>query len=154
MTDIRTFRYFVDNAWHEPVSGQYIESENPANGEVWARVPDCNQEDVKPAVAAAKAAFYEGPWGRMMPAERGRMMRRIGDVISKHADRLGEIETRDNGKLPKNITPSLKPGAWQVDSWHYYAGMCDKCEGSRIHLPIDVVQMGGPRNAIDKRTGR
>ena len=53
-------------------------------------------------------------------------------MISKHADRLGEIDTRDNGKLAKNITPSLKPDAWQVDSWHYYAGMCDKFEGSLI----------------------
>ena len=60
------------------------------------------------------------------------MLRRIGDAISRHADRLGEIETRDNGKLAKNITPSLKPDAWQVDSWHYYAGMCDKFEGSLI----------------------
>ena len=129
---MKTYQYFVDNAWHDPVSGEYIDSENPANGEVWARVPDCNAEDVAGAVAAAKSAFYDGPWGRMLPAARGRMLRRIGDAISRNADRLGEIETRDNGKLPKNITPSLKPDAWQVDSWHYYAGMCDKFEGSLI----------------------
>lgn len=136
---MKTFLYFADNAWHDPDSGQYIVSENPAIGEVWAQVPDCNQADVDRAVAAAKAAFYNGPWGRMMPAERGRVMRRIGDVISQHADRLGEIETRDNGKLPKNITPSLKPDAWQVDSWHYYAGMCDKFEGSLI--PAEMPNM-------------
>ena len=136
---MKTFQYFVDNTWHEPASGQYFDSENPANGEVWAQVPDCNLADVKRAVAAAKAAFYEGPWGMMMPAERGRVLRRMGDVISRHADRLGEIETRDNGKLVKNITPSLKPDAWQVDSFHYYAGMCDKFEG-RL-LPSEVPDM-------------
>lgn len=136
---MKTFQYFVDNTWHEPASGQYFDSENPANGEVWAQVPDCNLADVKRAVAAAKAAFYEGPWGMMMPAERGRVLRRMGDVISRHADRLGEIETRDNGKLAKNITPSLKPDAWQVDSFHYYAGMCDKFEG-RL-LPSEVPDM-------------
>ena len=119
---MKTFQYFADNRWHDPASGQYFDSENPAIGEVWARVPDCNGDDVNRAGAAARAAFYDGPWGRLLPAERGRMLRRIGDVISKHADRLGEIETRDNGKLPKNITPSLKPDAWQVDSWNYYAG--------------------------------
>ena len=136
---MRTFQYFVDNAWHEPVSGGYFDSENPANGEIWARVPDCNGEDVNRAVAAARAAFYDGPWGKMLPAERGRVMRRIGDVISKHAERIGEIETRDNGKLPKAITPSLKPGAWSVDSFHYYAGMCDKFEGSLI--PAEMPDM-------------
>ena len=129
---MKKFQYFVDNSWHKPASGQYFDSENPCVGEVWAQVPDCNREDINRAVTAAKAAFYNGPWGRMMPAERGRVMRRIGDVISKNADRIGEIETRDNGKLAKNITPSLKPGAWQVDSWHYYAGMCDKFEGRLI----------------------
>ena len=136
---MKTFQYFVDNAWHVPASGQYFDSEDPTIGEVWARVPDCNREDVDVAVAAAKAAFYDGPWGKLLPAERGRMMRRIGDVISKHADRLGAIETRDNGKLAKNITPSLRDGAWQVDSWHYYAGMCDKFEGSLI--PAEMPNM-------------
>ena len=136
---MKEYQYFVNNHWYKPRSGQYLQSENPANGEVWAQVPDCDAEDVNAAVAAAKAAFYQGPWGRMMSAERGRLMRRIGDVISKHADHLGAIETRDNGKLPKNITPSLKADAWQVDSFHYYAGMCDKFEGSLI--PAEVPDM-------------
>ncbi len=129
---MKTFQYFVNNEWHEPASGNYFDSENPADGEVWARVPDCNAEDVARAVAAAKAAYYDGPWGKMQPAARGRLLRRIGDTISRHADRLGAIETRDNGKLPKNITPSLQADAWQVDSFHYYAGMCDKFEGRLI----------------------
>lgn len=139
MTELKTFQYFANNEWHEPASGKYFESENPAIGEAWAKVPDCNQDDVNRAVMAAKAAFYDGPWGRLLPAERGRMLRRIGEVISRHADHLGEIETRDNGKLAKNITPSLKPDAWQVDSWSYYAGMCDKFEGSLI--PAEVRDM-------------
>ena len=129
---MKTFQYFVDNGWREPASGNYFDSENPTTGEVWAQVPDCNTEDVARAVAAAGAAFYEGPWGRMQAAERGRMLRRIGDAISRHASRLGEIETRDNGKLPGQITPGLEAGGWLVDSWHYYAGMCDKFEGRVI----------------------
>ena len=68
---MKTFQYFANNDWHEPASGEYFDSENPANGEVWAQVPDCNAEDVARAVAAARAAFYEGPWGSMQPAERG-----------------------------------------------------------------------------------
>ena len=136
---MKTFQYFANNEWYNPASGKYFGSENPANGETWAQVPDCNTEDVNRAVAAAKAAFYDGPWGKMLPAERGRYMRRIGDVISKHADRLGAIETQDNGKLPKAITPGLKEGQWQVDSWHYYAGMCDKFEGSLI--PAEIPNM-------------
>ena len=136
---MRTFDYFVNNCFVAPLSGEYIESENPANAEVWAQVPNCGNDDVNRAVEAAKAAFYEGQWGQMMPAQRGRILRRMGDLISRHADRLGSIETKDNGKLPGNITPSLRPGAWQVDSFHYYAGMCDKFEG-RL-LPTEVPDM-------------
>lgn len=132
MADIRTFQYFANNQWHDPADGVWFDSENPANGEVWARVPDCREADVDRAVAAAREAFYYGPWGRMLSAERGRVLRRIGDVISKHAERLGAIETQDNGKLPHMITPGLKEGHWLVDSWHYYAGMCDKFEGRVI----------------------
>ncbi|SDE07432.1 aldehyde dehydrogenase family protein [Ruegeria marina] len=138
MADIRTYRYFAGNTWHDPATGRWIDSENPATGEVWARVPDCGPEDVARAVAAARTAFRDGPWGRMQPAERGRALRRIGDVISAHADRLGAVELLDNGRLP-NIAPGLKPGGWQVDSWHYYAGMCDKIEGRVI--PAEVPDM-------------
>ncbi len=127
---MKSFQYFVGNRWYEPATGNYFDSENPADGEVWARVPDCGIEDVNRAVAAAKSAFYGGPWGRLLPAERGRVLRRIGDVIAANAERLGAVETRDNGKLPKNITPSLT--SWQVDSFYYYAGMCDKFEGRLI----------------------
>ena len=132
MSELRKFQYFVNNNWYDPIGGKYFNSENPANGEDWAKIPDCTEADINNAVLAAKAAFYDGPWGSMHPSERGRILRRIGDVISKHADRLGTIETLDNGKLPKMITPGLKPDQWQVDSWHYYAGMCDKFEGSLI----------------------
>ncbi|MEW2913257.1 aldehyde dehydrogenase [Leisingera sp. JC11] len=129
---IRNFQYFAGNAWHDPAEGGYIDSENPANGQVWARVPDCRSADVGRAVAAAKSAFYDGPWGRMQPAERGRCLRRMGDAVSKHAERLGLVETQDNGKLPSMITPGLREGQWLVDSFHYYAGMCDKFEGRVI----------------------
>lgn len=139
MTEIKRFQYFAHNEWHDPIDGGYIPSEDPSVGKVWAEVPDCRIDDIKHAVQAAHTAFYDGPWGQMRAAERGRYLRRIGDVISTHAERLGAVETHDNGKLPGQITPSLKPGGWLVDSWHYYAGMCDKFEGSLI--PADAPDM-------------
>ena len=136
MGDLKTFKYFVANKWHDPINKDWFDSENPATGEVWAKVPNCGKDDVDKAVTAAKHAFYNGPWGTLMPSERGKFLRKIGDVISKHAERLGKIETQDNGKLPNQIIPSLKQNGWLVDSWHYYAGMCDKFEGKLI--PTDL----------------
>ena len=134
---MKTYQYYAGGAWHEPASGQWIDSENPALGEAWARIPDCNAEDVNRAVQAAHECFHNGPWSRMNAAERGRLLRRIGDMIVNNAERLGAVETRDNGKLAKNITPSLK--SWQTDSFYYYAGMTDKLEGSLI--PVDMPDM-------------
>ena len=53
-------------------------------------------------------------------------------------DSLGAVELRDNGRT-SNIAPGLSEGGWQVDSWHYYAGLCDKFEGSLI--PAEMPNM-------------
>ena len=137
MSEIKTYKYYADNKWHDPSSGQYFESEDPSIGKVWAKLPDCNAVDVNIAVKSAKKAYYDGPWGKIHPSERGRILNRIGDIIAKNAERIGQIETKDNGKLPKNITPSLT--SWQTESFYYYAGMCDKFEG-RL-LPSEVPNM-------------
>ena len=57
MESLTTYQYFAGGEWHEPASGKWIESENPATCEVWARIPDCNEVDVDRAVQAAKSAF-------------------------------------------------------------------------------------------------
>ena len=132
MVELKKYKYFVNNEWREPNTGKFFESENPANGSSWAEVAECCSDDVDLAVLAAKKAYYEGDWAEMLPSERGRYLRKIGEVISKYASKIGQVETTDNGKLPKQITPSLKENSWSVDTWHYYAGMCDKFEGRLI----------------------
>jgi aldehyde dehydrogenase (NAD+) len=131
---MKTYQYYAGGSWHDPACGRWIDSENPATGEVWARIPDCNSDDIETAVKAARSCFYDGTWARMNHAERGRLLRRMGDVVSANAARLGAVETQDNGKLAKNITPSLT--SWLTDSFYYYGGMVDKLEGSVI--PVDA----------------
>jgi aldehyde dehydrogenase (NAD+) len=94
---METYAYYADNKWRQPASGEYFDSENPYSGETWARIPRCDEKDANLAVQAAYRAYHEGPWGRMSPSERGEMVRRLGDAVARHADRLAEIETRDNG---------------------------------------------------------
>ena len=70
---MKTYKYYVGGSWHEPASGQYIDSENPAIGETWARFPDCNARQTWTArCRQRRTAFYRRPLAAHDP-ERARV---------------------------------------------------------------------------------
>src|SRR5271170_3744838 len=89
---------FIDGEWVDAASGRTFETPNPATGETLATVAEGDAEDIKRAVKAARRAFDDGPWSRMTPSDRGRIIWRIGELILAHADELAQLETLDNGK--------------------------------------------------------
>ena len=89
---------FIDGRWADAASGRTFETPNPATGEILARVAEGEAEDINRAVKAARRAFEAGPWSRMTPSERGRIIWRIGDLILEHLDELAQLESLDNGK--------------------------------------------------------
>ena len=131
---MRRFQFYANGAWHDPAGGEWFASENPTTGETWAQIPRCRAADVDRAVRAAHAAFTDGPWAGLNPASRGKLVHRMGDALVRHAESLGAIETRDNGKRSVDITPGLT--SWLADSFYYYAGLADKIQGAAI--PVDA----------------
>ncbi|MFN8456921.1 MAG: aldehyde dehydrogenase [Anaerolineae bacterium] len=132
---VEKYQMYIGGEWVDSVSGQTFPSINPYTGEVWAEFPAAQAEDVDRAVRAARQAF-EGEWGRLLPTERSRIMRQIADKIGQHADYLGEIETRDNGKLIREMLGQVKS---LVNYYHYFAGAADKIFGEVI--PLDKPTM-------------
>src|SRR5215204_4730277 len=124
----------INGKWVPATSGKTFEVFNPANSAVIARVPDSDREDIHRAVAAARRAFENGPWSRMTPSERGKLVWRIGDIILEHADELAELESVDNGKPRAVARVADVPLA--ADLFHYMAGWATKIEGNTI--PISV----------------
>ena len=61
---VQEFKMFIDGEWLASSSGKKIETLNPENNEVWATVPEANEEDVDKAVKAAQKAF-ETSWGNL-----------------------------------------------------------------------------------------
>jgi len=113
-------------------SGQWMPSLDPYRNENWCEVPDSGEADVNAAVAAARAAFISPEWRGMTASARGALLHRLGDLITQNAQRLAEIEVRDNGKLISEMLLQLR----YLPQWfYYYAGLADKIEGSV--LPID-----------------
>src|SRR3984957_15022220 len=83
---------FINGQWTDAASGKTFETPNPATGETLAHVAEGGAEDINRAVRAARKAFDDGPWGRMTPSERGRIIWRIGDLILEHADEPPHLE--------------------------------------------------------------
>jgi phenylacetaldehyde dehydrogenase len=79
---------FIDGKWVGAASGRTFVTPNPATGNGLATVAEGGAEDIDRAVRAARRAFEEGPWSRMTPSEKGRVIWKIGDLILEHTDEL------------------------------------------------------------------
>ena len=99
-------------------------------------MPEATSDDVDRAVRAAEAAGISGRWASMTPTERGKCLRRLGDLLADASETLGRIETRDTGKMFKETRWQAK---YIAEYFHFYAGAADKIEGRT--LPIDKPDM-------------
>jgi phenylacetaldehyde dehydrogenase len=124
----------IDGKWVPAASGKTFEVFNPADGTRISIVPDSGSETINRAVAAARRAFESGPWRRMTPSDRGKILWRVGDLILQHADEFAELESVDNGKPRAVARVADVPLA--ADLFHYMAGWATKIEGNTI--PISV----------------
>ena len=124
---MRKYGAFIDGRETAPSSGIYLETVDPYTGRAWAEVARCDSADVDLAVAAAKDAFDE--WSGLRPSKRGKLIRQFADAIVANADRLAEIERRDNGKLAAEVNAQIR---YLGDYFHYYAGLADKVQGDVI----------------------
>lgn len=133
---LERFRMFIDGAWCDAGSGQTFETKNPFTGQAWARLPQADARDVDRAVQAAHAAFSNGPWASMTASDRGLLLYRLADAIAADAERLADLEVRDNGKLRVEMLGQMR----YLPRWfQYYGGLADKVEG-RV-TPIDKKNM-------------
>ncbi len=113
-----------------PAEGRRFQSINPTTGKVWGVFADSGRGDVDRAVAAARAAF-DGPWGKLSPTRRGRLMMLWGDRIADNAEQIAATETQQNGKLIAEMRAQARV---VKDFLYYFGGLADKVEGRVIPL--------------------
>ena len=130
-------KLFIDGQWTDAASGKTFETPNPATGETLANVAEGDAEDINRAVRAARKAFESGPWSRMTPSERGRLIWKIGDLILENAEELAQLESLDNGK-PVGLALHVDVRS-TVAHLRYYAGWPTKIEGGV--LPVSAPRM-------------
>jgi len=126
---IPDYQLFIGGEWVDALSGESFETVDPATGAAWARVPEAGAEDVDAAVRAARAALADPAWADLTPAARGRLLRRLADILRRDAEELAVLESTDNGKLLRETRAQC---AAIADHIEYFAGAADKVEGSVI----------------------
>ena len=125
-------RMFIGGRFVFAASGKTFPVYNPATGEVMADVPEAESEDVDRAVRAAREAFDHGPWTKMKPSERGRLMWKLADLLEQHLEEFAQLESLDNGK-PVSIA-RVADVPLSVDMFRYMAGWATKITGSTLSL--------------------
>ena len=108
MAELKRYQMYINGEWVDAENGTTFTSVNPATGETWAEVPEASEADVNRAVEAAHRAFSEGPWSTLTPTARGKMLRRLAEILAEHSEPLGRCETVDTGKL-------FQETRWQAD---------------------------------------
>ena len=130
-------KMLIGGQWVAAASGKTFETLNPATGKTLAQVAEGDAEDINRAVVAARKAFESGPWPKMTPSQRGRLLWRVAELIEEHADELALLETLDNGKPIKYSKASDVP--LTADHFRYFAGWATKIEGETI--PVSIPNM-------------
>ena len=128
---MQTYGNRINNQQVMPTDDRWLQTSSPYTGEVWARVPD-SPAAVDTAVAAARKAFDEGRWPRMSGVERAAIMRKLGALLTENAETLGQIESRDNGKIIRETGAQAKALQSYYD---FFAGVADKIGGDVLPSP-------------------
>lgn len=116
---------FINNKFVDAVSGKTLDTVNPSNEQLIAKVAACEKADVDVAVAAARAAFPA--FSALSGSERGVLLNKLADIIEKNKEELTTIEVMDNGKPYSQYAAADMPLV--IKCLRYYAGWADKITG-------------------------
>lgn len=126
-TNVASSGIFLDGDWVDP-QGEMLQVQDPSTGDVFAEIANGTPAEIDAAVAAARRAA-DGAWGRMTAVERGRILRRISDLLLENVAMLAELESRDVGKPLSQAKADAEAIARYFE---FYAGATDKIHGETI----------------------
>ncbi|MDB5839623.1 MAG: Aldehyde dehydrogenase [Herminiimonas sp.] len=121
-------QHFVGNRHVSAIAGQAIPVIDPSDGEIYAEIARGDAQDIDFAVETARTAF-EGEWGAMTAAERGRMLHRLSQALTERHEEFAQIEARDCGKPLKQARADASAVARYFE---FYAGACEQLHGETI----------------------
>uniref|UniRef100_A0A8D9EDJ1 aldehyde dehydrogenase (NAD(+)) n=1 Tax=Cacopsylla melanoneura TaxID=428564 RepID=A0A8D9EDJ1_9HEMI len=131
---VKFTKLFINNAFVDAVSGKTFPTINPATETKITDVAEADKADVDRAVEAAKSAFKRGSvWRNLDASARGKLIYKLAELIDSNVPYLASLESLDNGKPYEDSVFDLGCAS---DTFRYFAGWCDKIEGSTIPSAI------------------
>jgi aldehyde dehydrogenase (NAD+) len=124
-------QHFIGNRWHAPQGRAELPMIDPSDGAPFAAIARGNAADIDAAVRAAQGA-RAGAWGKLSPAERGRLLGKLSRAILDHAEELALTEARDCGKP---LTQARADVVACARYFEFYGGACDKLHGETLPYP-------------------
>ncbi|WP_321840378.1 aldehyde dehydrogenase family protein [Paraburkholderia bannensis] len=121
-------KHFIGGEWCPPASGETLAALDPSTGQPFAELARGNAADIDAAVQAARRAF-EGPWGALSPAERGRLLFALAGLVTRDKEILAQLEAQDTGKPLKQARADA---AALARYFEFYAGAADKLHGETL----------------------
>jgi len=137
-TDVKTYSMLINGEWLASKTNKTFPVYDPSTEEVIAQVPDANADDVNRAVAAAKAAFEEGPWATSTAQERGRVLFRLAEKVRQNLSMLAELECRNSGKPIVEAEFDITDVA---TCFEYYGGLATKVVGYVNPVPDNAMSL-------------
>lgn len=113
-------QHYVGGEHVDSADGATFEVLDPVSNETYLHAAAGKAADVDRAVAAARRAFEDGPWPRLLPRERSRVLHRVADIVESRDSRLAELESFDSG-LP--ITQALGQARRAAENFRFFADL-------------------------------
>src|ERR1700751_6163611 len=137
-TEVKTYQMHINGEWVASKSSKTFPVYDPASEEIIAQAPDANADAVNRAVAAAKAAFEEGPWATTTAQERGRGLFRLAEKIRQNLPMQARLESRNTGKPIVEAEYDINDTA---TCFEYYGGLATKILGFVNPVPDNAVSL-------------
>jgi len=132
----RAGKMLIDGKWVAAASGKTFDVIDPATENVIAKVAEGDKEDIDRAVKAARKAFDDSAWSRMLPSGRERLLLKLADLVEANEEELAQLESVDNGKLV--MFAKMVDVHGSVDFLRYMAGWATKIYGTTLDVSIGI----------------
>jgi acyl-CoA reductase-like NAD-dependent aldehyde dehydrogenase len=127
---------FIGGSFRSSASGKRFLTRDPATGDTLAEVAEAGNEDLDAAVKAARSAVDDGPWKKMTPRQRGKVLLRAADLLTARVDEFARLETRNNGKPIFESAKIDMPAC--AEALTYFGGFADKVYGKTLPTADDA----------------